>query len=97
MPTYEYQREDGTTFETLQRMSDEPLVTCPETGQRVRRIIGGGSGLIFKGSGFYLTDYARKDNGNGNGKSKAESGDDSSPKSEKSAEKAAAPAAPKPE
>ena len=94
MPTYEYQREDGTTFETLQRMSDEPLANCPETGQRVRRIIGGGAGLIFKGSGFYLTDYARK--ANGNGKSKEESGDPS-PKSEKPAEKAAAPTAPEAE
>jgi putative FmdB family regulatory protein len=69
MPTYEYQREDGTTFEVLQRISDEPLQTCPVTGQRVKRVIGGGAGLIFKGSGFYLTDYARK--GNGNGKDRA--------------------------
>ncbi|MEL7362693.1 MAG: zinc ribbon domain-containing protein [Bacteroidota bacterium] len=60
MPTYEYRREDGTTFDVFQRMSDEPLTMDPETGQRVTRVIGGGAGLIFKGDGFYLTDYARK-------------------------------------
>ncbi len=89
MPTYDYRREDGTTFEVLQRMSDEPLVTCPETGQRVRRIIGGGAGLIFKGSGFYLTDYARKGNGSGSEKQNAEP-TDSSPKSTKKEAKATA-------
>ncbi len=65
MPTYEYRREDGSTFEVVQKMTDDPLETCPTTGQRVKRLIGGGAGLIFKGSGFYLTDYARKNNGNG--------------------------------
>ncbi|MEM6785178.1 MAG: zinc ribbon domain-containing protein [Bacteroidota bacterium] len=60
MPTYEYRREDGTTFDVFQRMSDEPLSVDPETGQKVTRVIGGGAGLIFKGDGFYLTDYARK-------------------------------------
>lgn len=60
MPTYEYRREDGTTFETFQSISDEPLTIDPETGQQVQRVISGGVGLQFKGSGFYLTDYARK-------------------------------------
>jgi len=64
MPTYVYKREDGTTFEVMQRITDEPLEVCPTTGQKVKRVIGGGAGLIFKGSGFYLTDYARK-NGSG--------------------------------
>ncbi|MEL6444760.1 MAG: zinc ribbon domain-containing protein [Bacteroidota bacterium] len=63
MPTYEYRREDGSTFEVFQRMSDDPLTVDPETGQKVTRVIGGGAGLIFKGDGFYLTDYARKGNG----------------------------------
>ena len=57
MPTYEYRREDGTTFEIQQRITDDPLATCPETGQDVERIISGGSGLIFKGDGFYVNDY----------------------------------------
>ncbi len=60
MPTYVYRRDDGTTFEFEQRITDDPLDTCPTTGQAVSRVITGGTGLIFKGSGFYLTDYARK-------------------------------------
>lgn len=63
MPTYVYRREDGSTFETMQSITEEPLTVCPTTGQAVKRVIGGGAGLIFKGSGFYLTDYARKDSG----------------------------------
>lgn len=65
MPTYEYKREDGTTFEVLQSMSEEPLKVCPTTGQPVKRMISGGTGLLFKGSGFYVTDYK---NGKGKGK-----------------------------
>lgn len=60
MPTYVYKREDGTTFEIMQRITEDPLTVCPWTGQKVTRVIGGGAGLIFKGEGFYLTDYARK-------------------------------------
>ncbi|MGB0650280.1 MAG: FmdB family zinc ribbon protein [Rhodothermales bacterium] len=60
MPTYDYKREDGTTFEIEQRITEEPLKVCPTTGQPVKRLISGGAGLVFKGSGFYLTDYARK-------------------------------------
>jgi putative FmdB family regulatory protein len=74
MPTYEYKREDGTTFEIFQSMSDDALKTCPDTGQPVKRIISGGSGLVFKGTGFYVTDY--KNNGSKNGAGKT-SGSDS--------------------
>jgi len=70
MPTYEYRREDGSTFEVTQRITDDPLEVCPTTGQPVKRLVGGGVGLIFKGSGFYLTDYARKDNKQKNGSAK---------------------------
>ncbi|NBB73445.1 MAG: zinc ribbon domain-containing protein [Bacteroidetes bacterium] len=59
MPTYEYRREDGTTFEIQQRITDDPLETCPDTGQKVERLISGGSGLIFKGDGFYVNDYGK--------------------------------------
>lgn len=69
MPTYVYRREDGTTFEVSQRITEDALQTCPTTGQPVTRIISGSAGLIFKGSGFYLTDYARKGNGASNGTS----------------------------
>ena len=61
MPTYQYKREDGTVFEVLQKMSDDPLATCPDTGQKVHRIISGGAGVVYKGDGFYITDYKRKD------------------------------------
>lgn len=63
MPTYVYRREDGTTFEIDQRITEDALTTCPTTGQPVTRVITGGQGLIFKGSGFYLTDYARNNGG----------------------------------
>lgn len=72
MPTYIYRREDGTTFEIEQRITEDALATCPTTGQPVTRVITGGTGLIFKGSGFYLTDYAR-----GNGKDKPDNAKDS--------------------
>lgn len=70
MPTYVYRREDGTTFEVVQRISEDALTHDPETGQAVERLISG-AGLIFKGSGFYLTDYARNTD-DGKGKAKSE-------------------------
>lgn len=63
MPTYVYRRADGTTFEVTQRISDDALTKDPETGEPVERVIGGGAGLIFKGSGFYVTDYVRNSGG----------------------------------
>ncbi len=57
MPTYEYKREDGSTFEVSQKMSESPLTTCPTTGQSVKRIISGGGGVVYKGEGWYVTDY----------------------------------------
>ncbi len=84
MPTYVYRREDGTTFEIEQRITEDSLETCPMTGQAVKRIITGGTGLIFKGSGFYLTDYVRN---NGNDTKKKTASDKSSKKSTASSEK----------
>jgi len=61
MPTYDYRCDDcGKSFERFQKMSDEPLKQCPECGGHVKRLVGGGSGIIFKGSGFYCTDYHGK-------------------------------------
>ena len=58
MPTYEYEcRKCGHLFEKFQSMTDERLKTCPECKGRVDRLIGTGAGIIFKGSGFYETDY----------------------------------------
>lgn len=68
MPTYEYKREDGTTFEVMQGINDEPLKRCPDTGQKVKRVISGGGGVVYKGEGFYITDYKNKDRNNGAGK-----------------------------
>ena len=57
MPTYEYECKNcGHVFEAFQSMKDEPLSICPECGKDVRRRINGGTGVIFKGNGFYITD-----------------------------------------
>ena len=61
MPTYVYRRDDGTVFDVFQRITDPALTEDPETGRPVVRVISGGAGLQFKGTGFYLTDYVRKD------------------------------------
>ena len=74
MPTYVYRREDGTTFEVDQRITEDALEVCPSTGQRVTRVISGGTGLIFKGSGFYVTDYVRNQNGAGAAKKASSNG-----------------------
>ena len=59
MPTYEYKCEAcGHGFERFQSITAAPIRKCPACAQtRVRRLLGGGGGLIFKGSGFYITDY----------------------------------------
>ena len=89
MPNYDYECEKcGKTFEVFQSMKDKAFETCPESsclmetwGQgKVRRLLGTGAGLIFKGSGFYTTDYrsegykqaAKKETG-GSGEAKTES------------------------
>lgn len=61
MPTYKYKREDGTTFEIKQSIKDDALEECPETGQKVKRVISGGGGVVYKGDGFYVTDYKDSD------------------------------------
>ena len=60
MPTYEYEcKSCAYNFDVFQSMSDEPLKECPQCGKEVRRLILGGSGIIFKGSGFYVTDKSK--------------------------------------
>ncbi len=87
MPTYSYRRPDGTTFDVFQRISDDPLTEDPETGEPVQRVISGGAGLQFKGTGFYLTDYARK--GQGSGKKEASGSSESKSSTSKSSESSA--------
>ena len=96
MPTYEYVCEKcGHRFEKFQPISAAPLATCPEElcarkrwGRgRVKRVIGAGAGLIFKGSGFYITDYrsekykeaAKKEAAPATSSGKAASGAESKP------------------
>ncbi len=57
MPTYEYRCPTGHEFDLFQSMSDEPGAVCPECGESAERLMSGGAGLIFKGEGFYITDY----------------------------------------
>ena len=65
MPTYDYQCEScGKTFEHFQSMSDDPLFECQECNGSLKRLIGGGLGIIFKGSGFYVTDNKGKNSSN---------------------------------
>jgi len=63
MPTYDYQCDAcGHEFEKFQSMTARPIKKCPECGEKkVRRLIGMGAGVIFKGSGFYQTDYRGSD------------------------------------
>ena len=60
MPTYEYECDNGHVFEEFQSIVAAPLDVCPVCSGPARRRISGGTGLIFKGSGFYVNDYARK-------------------------------------
>jgi len=58
VPTYEYKcKKCGNTFEKFQSMSDEPLKKCPECDGKVKKLIGIGGGVIYKGGGFYTTEY----------------------------------------
>jgi len=60
MPTYEYEcTKCGHRFELFQNIKDEPVKTCPKCGKKVERLIGGAGVIIFRGSGFYCTDYPK--------------------------------------
>lgn len=66
MPTYEYRCENcGNEIEVLQSIKDAPLTKCPKCEKEaLKKMISGGAGLIFKGSGFYLTDYKNNKSSN---------------------------------
>ena len=99
MPTYEYKCLDcGIQFDRFQSITEDPIQECPECSGQTKRLIGAGAGLIFKGSGFYITDYrsegykesAKKDkdsssSGDGDSKSSdSKSGDNKSSDSKSS-------------
>jgi putative FmdB family regulatory protein len=68
MPTYEYRCDScGERLERFQAMSDAPLEECPACGGHLTRCIGTGSGILFKGTGFYATDYGGSSGGKGAG------------------------------
>jgi putative FmdB family regulatory protein len=109
MPTYEYEcAKCRKTFELFQSMKDEPLKVCPKEHCRMKkwgkgkvtRLLGGGAGLIFKGSGFYITDYrsegyksaAKSDSGDG-GSKKSETKSETKTESKTEAKPAKKPAA----
>ncbi len=91
MPTYEFAcPKCGYHFEQFQPMSDPPLKRCPKCKKLgLKRLIGAGAGLIFKGTGFYITDYKNK-SGSASGGGESKSGGESKPAAE------AKPAATKP-
>lgn len=88
MPLYTYRREDGSVFEIRQRFSDEALAVCPDTGQKVIRLVQA-AGIIFKGSGFYVNDSKKSANGKKkaaaerSGEGTADKGKKESPSTEK--------------
>lgn len=96
MPTYDYKcLACDTQFEKFQGITAPAIDECPECGGKVKRLIGAGAGLIFKGSGFYITDYrsegykesAKKDKSSSSDKSTSSDKGDSSDKGEKKEKK----------
>lgn len=98
MPTYEYAcQKCGHEFEQFQSMRDEPLKKCPKCGKpALKRLVGGGAGLIFKGTGFYITDYKNKGGGKKEGgeSKSSESKPAADTKSSSSSTSSASPAKP---
>jgi len=98
MPLYEYEceAENGRRFEIIQKFSDATLTVCPTCGGPVRKLISSPA-IQFKGSGFYITDYAKKSNVDAGKESKSgsssSSGDSSSSSSSSSSTPATTPAA----
>jgi len=95
MPTYEYECPEGHEFELFQKMSEKPRAKCPVCGKPAVRQISGGAGLVFKGSGFYITDYGR--DGKGPRKDPTEKSDSAAAKDAKPAAESKAETASKPE
>ncbi|MFM8272743.1 MAG: FmdB family zinc ribbon protein [Gemmata sp.] len=97
MPTYDYKCSAcGHTFDEMQKFSDPPLTKCPECKKnKLERLFGGGGAIIFKGGGFYETDYRRAGE-KGDSAEKAAEAPKTETKSEAPAPAPAAESAPKP-
>ena len=86
MPTYEYEcRGCGHAFERFQGINDDPIKVCPECQGAVRRLISSGGGLVFKGPGFYATDYRGGTPGKSGGDKESKDSSGPSGKSDKNA------------
>jgi putative FmdB family regulatory protein len=83
MPLYEYECENGHRFEVIQKFSDPLVDKCPTCGSPVRKLISSPA-FQFKGTGWYVTDYARKDSGGGKPPSSATEGAGTGSESKKS-------------
>jgi putative FmdB family regulatory protein len=92
MPTYDYECSAcGYRFDELQSFSEPPLTKCPKCKKnKLVRLFGGGGAVIFKGSGFYETDYRRAGQTNGDGKAEKADTGSTSTSSESKSEKVAA-------
>jgi len=100
MPTYEYRCPNGHAFEVFQKMSDDPGASCPECGADAERKLSGGAGFLFKGDGFYITDYRSESYKKAAAKEKeaatGKPGDSASGGSGSSSSESPAPSPPKP-
>lgn len=82
MPTYQFACPNGHEFERFERrISDKSRAKCPTCGRMATRQISGGAGLLFKGSGFYITDYKKSGGPSGDTKASGEGGKSESGKS----------------
>ena len=82
MPLYEYQCEpEGHRFERIQKFSDPPIDTCPLCGGTVRKLLSSPA-IQFKGTGWYITDYAKKSSGSGGSSKGSESSESSGAKAD---------------
>ncbi len=83
MPIYEYECENLHRFEKWQSIKDDPLTECPDCGKSVRKIFHP-AGIIFKGSGWYITDSRKADSAGGKTESKSETGSETKSESKES-------------